>query len=123
MGKHTTNYINTFIEVSENIKVSHDKNPITKKEKRTIAAIEYDLISRYPYRFTSDDLLFRVHAERHAITEREYTAEREKFFSKGRACLRASPLTKTYGFGIPFMPMKKGKWCYMAWKRRNIMFF
>lgn len=24
----------------------------------------------------------------------------EKFFSKGQACLRASPLTKTYGFGI-----------------------
>src|SRR5699024_9649981 len=67
---------------------------------RTIAAIEYDLISRHPYRFTSDDVLFRVHAERHTIRKSEYTSEREKLVSKGRVCLRTSPLTKIYGVGI-----------------------
>lgn len=29
-----------------------------------------------------------------------YQQEREKFFSKGQACFRASPLTKRYGFGV-----------------------
>lgn len=32
--------------------------------------------------------------------ETEYEQARAQFFSKGQACLRASPLTKTYGFGI-----------------------
>jgi len=32
----------------------------------------------------------------------EYKQAREEFFLRGQACLRASPLSKTYGFGIHF---------------------
>lgn len=100
MNKHTTNYYNTFIEVAEDTKVSTAKIPSTKKHKKTVAAITYDLIAHHPYRYTSDDVLFHVYVERNDLPKTEYTAEREIFFSKGRACLRASPLTKTHGFGI-----------------------
>lgn len=34
------------------------------------------------------------------MTKSEYKQAREKFFSKGQPCFRASPLTKTYGFGV-----------------------
>ncbi|MDO1498887.1 DUF6157 family protein [Winogradskyella maritima] len=34
------------------------------------------------------------------MIEQDMTAERKKFFSKGKPCFRASPLTKKYGFGI-----------------------
>jgi hypothetical protein len=34
------------------------------------------------------------------LTKAEYEKAREQFFSKGQPCFRASPLTKTYGFGI-----------------------
>ncbi|MGO1521505.1 MAG: DUF6157 family protein, partial [Sphingobacterium sp.] len=32
----------------------------------------------------------------------EYIHAREHFFSKGQPCLRTSPLTKSYGFGVHF---------------------
>ncbi|HLU81456.1 MAG TPA: DUF6157 family protein, partial [Flavobacteriaceae bacterium] len=38
---------------------------------------------------------------------------REKFFSRGQACFRASPLTKTYGFGIHFNNYGKVSICGM----------
>lgn len=99
-GTHTTNYFNTFIEVAEDTKAIGGKIPASKSDKKTIAEIEYNLIANHPYQFTSDDVLFQVYADRNDLIEPEYKTEREKFFSKGQACLRASPLTKTYGFGI-----------------------
>ena len=62
--------------------------------------MQYELIAQNPYKWTSDDLLFQVFADRNGLTEAAYKHSREQFFSKGQACLRASPLTKTYGFGI-----------------------
>lgn len=41
-----------------------------------------------------------MYADRHDLAKAEYIQERERFFSKGQPCFRASPLTKTYGFGI-----------------------
>jgi hypothetical protein len=34
------------------------------------------------------------------IAKSELKEAREQFFSKGQPCLRASPLTKRYGFGV-----------------------
>jgi len=34
------------------------------------------------------------------LIKAEYKQAREQFFSKGQPCFRASPLTKTYRFGI-----------------------
>lgn len=99
MKIHTTNYFNTFIEVAEDTKVARGTTP-PLKPKRTIAEIQYELIANNPYQCTSDDLLFKVFAERNDLSEAEYTQARQQFFSKGQACLRASPLPKTYGFGI-----------------------
>lgn len=35
-----------------------------------------------------------------ALTKAEYQQAREQFFSKGQPCFRASPMTKTYSFGV-----------------------
>ncbi|MFV8347960.1 DUF6157 family protein [Flavobacterium sp. ZB4P13] len=101
MKVHTTNYFDTFIEIAEDTKVDCGTKPPVK-ENRTIAEMQYDLIARNPYKFTSDDILFQVFADRNDLTKTEYKQAQEQFFSKGQACLRASPLTKTYGFGIHF---------------------
>lgn len=45
-------------------------------------------------------MFFQVFADRNDLTDSEYSTAREQFFSKGQPCFRASPLTKTYGFGI-----------------------
>ncbi len=99
MKVHTTNYFDTFIEVAEDTKADCGTRPPTKSNK-TVAEMQYDLISTNPYQYTSDDIFFKVFAERNDLTKAERQQAREDFFSKGQPCFRASPLTKTYGFGV-----------------------
>jgi len=100
MKIHTTNYQNTFIETAEDSPVTSAKIPPIKGDKKTVATIEFEMISRNPYKFTSDDVLFQVFADKNDLTKSEYKEARNQFFSKGQACFRASPLTKRYGWGI-----------------------
>lgn len=99
MKVHTTNYFETFIEVAEDTKVASGTIP-PQKDKKTVAEMQYNLIAKNPYQYTSDDILFQVFADRNDLTKAEYQQAREQFFSKGQPCFRTSPLTKTYGFGI-----------------------
>lgn len=101
MKIHTTNYFDTFIEVAEDNKADCGTKPPSKR-KKTVAEMQYELIVKNPYKYTSDDILFQVFADRNDLTKVEYNKAREHFFSKGQPCLRVSPLTKTYGFGIHF---------------------
>lgn len=99
MKLHTTNYFDTFIEVADDTKADCGTKPPTK-DKKTVAEMQYELIAKNPYKYTSDDIFFQVFADRSDLTKAEYKQAREQFFSKGQPCFRASPLTKTYGFGI-----------------------
>ncbi len=100
MKIHTTNYQNTFIEVAEDCPTTNGEAPQQKGDKKTVANIEFDIISKNPYKYSSDDVLFQVFAEKNDLTKSEFLQAKEKFFSKGQACFRASPLTKRYGWGI-----------------------
>ena len=100
MKTHSTNYFNTFIEIAEYCPVTSGEIPPVRGDNKTVAHLQFDLISKHPYRFTSDDVSFQVFADRNDLTESEYKEAREKFFSKGQSCFRASPLTKRYGWGI-----------------------
>jgi hypothetical protein len=100
MKIHTTNYFDTFIEVAEDTKATSGTKPPSKGGKKTVAEMQYDLIAQNPYKYSSDDILFQIFADRNDVTKAEYKQAREQFFSKGQPCLRTSPLTKTYGFGI-----------------------
>jgi hypothetical protein len=97
---HTTNYFDTFIEVADDCKVSAGKVPEVKHGKKTIASMQFELLSKNPYKYTSDDVIFQVFAEKNDLTASEYESAREHFFSKGQPCLRASPLTKQFGWGV-----------------------
>lgn len=99
MTLHTTNYINTFIEVSEDCPANKGEVPPLKGGKETIASLQFEL-SKDPYRFTSDEILFKVYALRNDLAEAEFEEARIQFFSKGQPCFRASPLTKRYGWGV-----------------------
>jgi hypothetical protein len=100
MKVHTTNYKDTFIEIADDSPASSGEIPPLKGDKKSVANLQYELISKNPYKFTSDDVLFKVYAERNDLSESELAQAREQFFSKGQPCLRASPLTKRYGWGI-----------------------
>jgi hypothetical protein len=99
MKIHTTNYFDTFIEIAEDTKAYCGTKP-PAKDKKTVAEMQYNLIAKNPYSYTSDDIFFQVFADRNDLIEAEYKQAREQFFSKGQPCFRASPLTKTYGFGV-----------------------
>lgn len=102
MKTHSTNYYNTFIEIAEDSPIDFGEAPVSKKEKKTVAEMQYDLIAGHPYKFTSDEVVFRIHAERNDLLPSEYQQAELDFFSKGQPCLRASPLGKRYGFGIHY---------------------
>lgn len=100
MKTHTTNYHDTFIAVADDCPAQQGETPPLKGDKRTVAVLQFELISRNPYCFTSDDVLFKVYAERKELTCGELGEARKAFFSKGQPCLRTSPLAKRYGWGI-----------------------
>lgn len=97
---HTTNYFDTFISVADDCPADKAEVPAVKGDKKTVANLQFDILIDNPYKFTSDDVLFKVHALRNGIGTSAQKAEREKFFSKGQPCMRCSPLTKRYGWGV-----------------------
>ncbi len=97
---HTTNYKDTFIAVADDCPVKEGEIPPLKGTKLSVANLQFDMIIKHPYQYTSDDVLFQVYAERNNIADSERKKAREVFFSKGQPCFRASPLTKRYGWGL-----------------------
>jgi len=100
MKIHTTNYKNAFIEVAEDCPAVEGEMPPVKGEAKTVANFQFEMLSKNPYAFTSDEVLFHIYAIKNDLVESELKTEREKFFSRGQACLRTSPLAKRYGWGI-----------------------
>jgi hypothetical protein len=98
---HTTNYYNTFIQIAEDCPVTNAEVPPLKGDDKTIANLHFEMIIDKPYKYSSDDVIFNANAVKNKITGKAAQAEaRAAFFSKGQACLRASPLTKRYGWGV-----------------------
>ncbi|WP_339922459.1 DUF6157 family protein [uncultured Cyclobacterium sp.] len=100
MKIHTTNYQNTFIEVADDCPVDKAETPPMKGNKITVAYRQFALLNEAPYKYTSDEVLFQVYANKNDLIQAEYQEACVEFFSKGQPCFRASPLTKRYGFGI-----------------------
>lgn len=95
----TTNYHNTLIEIADDSPTGAAVIPPERKQS-TVARRQFEILAEAPYRYTSDDVIFAVHANRAGIPEEDLPAARERFFSKGQPCLRASPLARHYGWGI-----------------------
>jgi len=99
------NYTNTFISVAEDSKVDVGTVPKRKEGKSTIAEVQFHLLVEQPYQFTQEDVLFQSSSamrENPELSAEERKELRAEFFSKSQACLRASPMGKTYGWGIHF---------------------
>lgn len=60
---HTTNYYNTFIEVAPDYELGTFQYPVAKSDKKTVALLQYEMLAKNPYQFTSDDVLFQVYAD------------------------------------------------------------
>ena len=96
----STNYTNAFIEVAPDCAATTGEVPPEPKAAPTVASLQHELVASNPYAYTSDDLIFAVHATHKDVPADQRDAERDAFFAKNQACLRASPLAKRYGWGI-----------------------
>jgi hypothetical protein len=94
---HSTNYQNTLILPSPDCPATGAALP---RKPGSIAAMQHERMAAAPYGLTSDELLFGIHADRQGIPADERAQERDRYFSKGQACLRASPLVKTLGWAL-----------------------
>ena len=103
MAMHITN---AFVVVADDCPAPRGVAPARKGGKSTVAVLEYELLSAHPYRHTLEDLIFEVHLARSKISDEERQARgdeiRAALFQKPHACMRASPLTKSYGWGAHY---------------------
>ncbi len=95
-------YYSTLILISDDSPVQESKSPVVPEKKKTIAAIEYELLMDKPGYYTQDELQFEVHMKHKEIPEVQREEEKVRFFAKSRACMRASALPKRYGWGVYF---------------------
>jgi hypothetical protein len=99
-------YVDTFIRVAEDCPVDAGIVPAARGERKSIAAIQHELLTDRPYRYTHEDLIFEVHIRHKAIPQDVLKAQgdaiRAELFRKNHPCMRASPLPKTHGWGVHF---------------------
>ena len=96
---HSTNYTDTFITIAPDSHAAHATEP-KETASPTVALRTFRMLHGQPYRYTSDDVIFTVYADRAEIPASKRAAARKDFFSKGQACLRSSDLAKRYGWGF-----------------------
>ncbi len=98
-------YYDTFITVAPDFAGEVAKVPQPRGSKKTVAEMQYEMLIDAPFEHTQEDVLFDVwlaRQDRGELADDEVQALRDEYFSKGQACLRASPLTKSHGWGVLF---------------------
>lgn len=99
-------YYRTLILVADDCKAAAGTEPPVRGANTTVAAVQYDMLADHPHEFDSEEVIFESWYRRQPnaaeLSLDEKASMREQFFSKPQACLRASPLAKTYGWGLLF---------------------
>ncbi len=93
----------TFVLVADDCPATRGEVPPGRGGGPTVPAIQYELLAARPYELTLEDLIFETHVRRLGLTAAQVrtrgAAVRAELFAKPHPCLRASPLTKRYGWG------------------------
>ncbi len=109
-------YTNTFIQIPPDSPAISAIVPEVKGESKTVPVLEFELLSSHPYTFTNEELIFEVHVRRLGLSEADVRERRQELwdalFSKPHACMRASSLTKRYGWGVHYD--ERGKMALVA---------
>jgi hypothetical protein len=98
--------VDQFIEIAPDSPTQKSIVPQDKGSKRSIASIEYELLRGKPYAYTQAELKFATHVQHKQLPAEDLKMHRQQiwddFFAKPYACMRASPLTKKYGWGAHY---------------------
>ncbi len=99
-------YRNTFIKVADDCPVTVGTEPKQRGGKKTGVNHEFDVLQADPYGRSGDELIFEVYLRKKGISAAEVAANRDALwadlFRKEHPCLRASSLTKRYGWGAHY---------------------
>jgi hypothetical protein len=99
-------YTSTLILVAPDCPVDTAIVPVAKNNTTPIHLIQYELLTQDPYAYDHEALVFAVHVRRLGLTEEEIEARHAELwadlFVKGHPCMRASSLTKRYGWGAHY---------------------
>ena len=97
-------YTNTFIAVAEDCLAATGKVPIVRAGGPTVASTQYAMLAAAPGQWTQEDVLLASSPQVRGrdIDEAELRRLGREYFSQPRACLRASPLPKTFGWGLHY---------------------
>ncbi len=99
-------YRNTFIKVAEDCPVTEGTTPKLRGGKKTGVVHEFELLQNAPYARSGDQLIFDVHLRKKDISPeiatKNHAALWADLFKKEHPCLRASSLTKRYGWGAHY---------------------
>jgi len=97
-------YVNTFIAVAEDCLAATGEIPPERAGGPTVARTQYAMLAAAPGRWTQEDVLLASSPQvrGHDVSETELSSLGEEYFTHPRACLRASPLPKTFGWGLHY---------------------
>lgn len=97
-------YVETFIVVAPDCPETQGIIPPKKVPRKSIAQIQFELLSAQPYSFSQEEFLFEVHYLHKNLQALQKSKEELKkaFLAKQHPCMRTSPLTKRYGWGVHF---------------------
>ena len=95
-------YLDTFIAVAADCPAGTGSEP-PAGPRLTVARAQFEMVAPDPYRWTQTDVLSLTSAAlrgRDDLAEDEVARLREEWLAKPQACMRASPLPKTHGWGL-----------------------
>ena len=69
-------YVRTFIAVADDCGAASGTQPPIRENNPSVAARTYHMIADNPYKYTSADVIFTVHADRKGIPEGQREEER-----------------------------------------------
>lgn len=98
-------YTNTFISVAEDCRATTGEVPADRSGGPTVAGVQHAMLAAQPGRWTQEDVLLASSPGvrgRADVDDEELERLREEYFAQPRACLRASPLPKSFGWGLHF---------------------
>jgi len=99
-------YRSTFISVADDCSAEGGEVPPGEyRGKPTQAAQEFAMLHGHDFVHTMSEVQSSIWVERKGgleLSEDEQEVLRAEYFSTGRACFRASPLAKRYGWGFVF---------------------
>ena len=97
-------YANTFIAVAEDCRAATGEVPPARAGGPTVASTQYAMLATAPGRWTQEDVLLASSPQVRGrdIDDAELRRFGQEYFGQPRACLRASPLPKSFGWGLHY---------------------